>query len=107
MTETVNRDGHGQVVGPFDDHLGHDRHAPCDRVPAVGPLIGVDITGDLVQNAGDDVVVAVQAVAALVGYTDDDLRAHSRDAADRAPDASVSRSSALKSSVRLFSSYRR
>ena len=36
-------------------------------VPAVGPAVGVDISGDLVQNAGDDVVSAVQAVAALVG----------------------------------------
>ena len=36
-------------------------------VPAVGPAVGVDISGDLVQNAGDDVVSAIQAVAALVG----------------------------------------
>jgi lysozyme family protein len=36
-------------------------------VPAVGPAVGVDISGDLVQNAGDDVVSAVQGVAALVG----------------------------------------
>ncbi len=36
-------------------------------VPAVGPALGVDISGDLVQNAGAEVVTAIQAFAALAG----------------------------------------
>ncbi len=36
-------------------------------LPAFGPLIGVDITGDLVQQAGDDVVNLVQAITGLTG----------------------------------------
>jgi uncharacterized protein (TIGR02594 family) len=36
-------------------------------LPAFGPLIGIDITGDLVQDAGDQIVTAIQAVAALAG----------------------------------------
>lgn len=36
-------------------------------VPALGPLIGVDITGDLVRDAGAHMVSAVQALAGLFG----------------------------------------
>jgi uncharacterized protein (TIGR02594 family) len=36
-------------------------------LPAFGPLVGIDITGDLVQQAGDDVVSVVQAIAGLAG----------------------------------------
>jgi hypothetical protein len=36
-------------------------------LPALGPLIGVDITGDLVREAGQGIVQTVQAVGGLVG----------------------------------------
>lgn len=36
-------------------------------VPALAPVTGVDVSGDLVQNAGEQVVDAVQAVGALLG----------------------------------------
>jgi uncharacterized protein (TIGR02594 family) len=36
-------------------------------VPALAPVTGVDVTGDLVQDAGTQVVDAMQAVGALIG----------------------------------------
>lgn len=36
-------------------------------VPALGPLVGIDITGDLVRQAGEQLVTSVQAVAGLIG----------------------------------------
>jgi hypothetical protein len=36
-------------------------------LPVLGPLIGVDITSDLVRELGDGVVNVVQAVGGLVG----------------------------------------
>jgi lysozyme family protein len=36
-------------------------------LPALGPLVGIDITGDLVQQAGDQVVSLVQAIVGLAG----------------------------------------
>lgn len=36
-------------------------------IPALGPVIGVDITGDLVREAGEQIVGTVQAVGGLVG----------------------------------------
>ena len=36
-------------------------------VPALAPVTGVDVSGDLVQDAGTQVVGAVQAVGALIG----------------------------------------
>lgn len=35
--------------------------------PAVGPVIGVDITGEVIRQAGGQAVQAVQAVAGLIG----------------------------------------
>lgn len=36
-------------------------------VPTLGPLIGVDLPGDLVRDAGSQVVTAVQAIGGLIG----------------------------------------
>jgi HK97 family phage portal protein len=36
-------------------------------LPALGPVIGVDITGDLVQEAGENIVQTVQGVGGLIG----------------------------------------
>lgn len=36
-------------------------------LPALGPAVGIDITGDLVREAGDGIVQSVQAVGGLVG----------------------------------------
>ena len=36
-------------------------------LPALGPLVGLDITADLVRQFGDQVVRVVQAVAGLAG----------------------------------------
>lgn len=35
--------------------------------PALGPLIGVDLPSDVIKDAGDQTVTAVQAVAGLIG----------------------------------------
>ena len=36
-------------------------------LPALGPVIGIDITSDLVRELGDQLVVTVQAVGGLIG----------------------------------------
>ncbi len=36
-------------------------------LPALGPAFGIDITGDLVQQAGDGLVQTVQAIGGLIG----------------------------------------
>jgi len=36
-------------------------------VPVLGPTLGIDITGDLVREAGDQIVQTVQAIGGLVG----------------------------------------
>jgi uncharacterized protein (TIGR02594 family) len=36
-------------------------------LPALGPALGIDITGDLVRELGDQLVVLVQAVGGLIG----------------------------------------
>jgi hypothetical protein len=36
-------------------------------LPALGPVIGIDITGDLVREAGEQIVLTVQAVGGLIG----------------------------------------
>jgi len=36
-------------------------------LPALGPVVGVDITADLVREAGEHVVGALQGVGGLIG----------------------------------------
>jgi hypothetical protein len=36
-------------------------------LPALGPLVGLDITPELVRELGDQVVAVAQAVAGLIG----------------------------------------
>lgn len=36
-------------------------------LPALSPVLGIDITGDLVREVGDGVVQTVQAVGGLIG----------------------------------------
>jgi lysozyme family protein len=36
-------------------------------LPTLGPVIGIDITGDLVREVGDGVVQTVQAIGGLIG----------------------------------------
>ncbi len=36
-------------------------------LPALGPAFGIDITGDLVREAGEGLVQTVQAVGGLIG----------------------------------------
>jgi hypothetical protein len=36
-------------------------------LPALGPAFGIDITGDLVREAGAGIVQTVQAVGGLIG----------------------------------------
>lgn len=36
-------------------------------LPTLGPVIGVDVTPDLVENAGAQLVTTVQAISGLVG----------------------------------------
>jgi hypothetical protein len=36
-------------------------------LPVVGPLIGLNVTAELVQQLGDQIVIVVQAVGGLVG----------------------------------------
>ena len=35
--------------------------------PALGPVIGIDISGDLVRQAGEDVISVVQVLSTLAG----------------------------------------
>ena len=41
--------------------------AAATLLPAVGPLLGLDITPELIRELGDRVVAVAQAVAGLVG----------------------------------------
>ncbi len=36
-------------------------------LPALGPVLGIDLTGDIVRELGDQIVVTVQAVGGLIG----------------------------------------
>jgi hypothetical protein len=36
-------------------------------LPAFGPLLGLDITAELIRQLGDQIVVVVQAVGGLIG----------------------------------------
>lgn len=36
-------------------------------LPALGPVLGIDITGEMVRELGDNIVVTVQAVGGLIG----------------------------------------
>ena len=36
-------------------------------LPVIGPLLGVDISADLVRQLGDEIVLVVQAVGGLTG----------------------------------------
>jgi len=36
-------------------------------LPALGPVIGIDITGDLVREAGEQLVETLQAIGGLIG----------------------------------------
>ena len=36
-------------------------------LPAFGPLLGLDITAELIRQLGDQIVVIVQAVGGLIG----------------------------------------
>ncbi len=36
-------------------------------LPALGPAFGIDVTGDLVREAGEGIVQTVQAVGGLLG----------------------------------------
>jgi hypothetical protein len=36
-------------------------------LPALGPVIGIDVTGDLVREAGEQIVTTVQAIGGLIG----------------------------------------
>ncbi len=36
-------------------------------LPALGPVIGIDITGDLVREAGSQIVETMQAIGGLIG----------------------------------------
>lgn len=36
-------------------------------LPTIGPLFGIDITPDLVQEFGDQVILVVQAIGGLIG----------------------------------------
>lgn len=67
MTDTSNETAAPKWWGHSLTIWGTIVSALAVVVPAVGPALGVDISGDLVQTAGDDVVSAVQAVTGLVG----------------------------------------
>jgi hypothetical protein len=55
------------VVGTVAHHLGRGHNRPVDLAPALGPVIGVDISGDLVRQAGEDVLSVVQVLSTLAG----------------------------------------
>ncbi len=41
--------------------------AAATVAPALGPLIGIDLSGDVVRQAGEQTMGAIQAVMALIG----------------------------------------
>lgn len=41
--------------------------AAATVIPVIGPLIGVEVPSEVIRQAGDQTVTAVQAVAGLVG----------------------------------------
>ena len=47
-------------------------------LPAVGPLLGLNITADLIQQLGDNVVTFVQAAGRPHRHHRGDLRPHAR-----------------------------
>ena len=53
-------------------------------LPALGPAFGIDVTGDLVREAGEGIVQTVQAVGGLARHDHDDLRTRARHEAARA-----------------------
>lgn len=36
-------------------------------VPAIGPLIGIDITGEMIRDLGEGLTQAVQAIGGVIG----------------------------------------
>jgi energy-converting hydrogenase Eha subunit A len=36
-------------------------------LPTIGPILGLNITAELVQQLGDQIIIVVQAAGALVG----------------------------------------
>ncbi len=36
-------------------------------LPALGPVIGIDVTSDLVHQLGDQIVTTAQAIGGLIG----------------------------------------
>jgi lysozyme family protein len=57
-----------QVVGAVHDHLGGSSSPFLSTVlPTMGPLLGLNITADLVHQVGDQVVQVAQSIGGLVG----------------------------------------
>lgn len=56
-----------KMVERIHDHMGCAHHWTLTVVPVLGPTLGIDITGDLVRQAGDQIVQTVQAIGGLAG----------------------------------------
>ena len=67
MTRTPTTAGNGKWWGHSITIWGTLVTILSTVVPALAPVTGVDVSGDLVENAGTQVVDAVQAVGALIG----------------------------------------
>jgi hypothetical protein len=59
---------HGRVGDAFQLFFEIGIGGDALVLPALGPVIGIDITGDLVREAGEQIVQTVQAVGGLIGF---------------------------------------
>ncbi len=67
MTTSTTDTGNGKFWGHSLTIWGTIVTVLSSVLPALSPVTGVDISGELVQTAGRDVAEAVQAIGALVG----------------------------------------
>lgn len=67
MSETTETETNGKWWGQSITIWGAVITGLSTVLPALGPVIGIDITGDLVRQLGDGIVQTVQAVGGLIG----------------------------------------
>src|SRR5690606_3311113 len=67
MSQTGQTSGTSEWWGHSMTIWGAISTAASTVLPTIGPLFGIDITPDLVQEFGDQVILVVQAIGGLIG----------------------------------------
>lgn len=67
MTETTAMTGEPKWWGHSLTVWGAIVTAMAAILPALGPLLGIEITGDMVRQLGTDVGAIAQAIAGVIG----------------------------------------